>query len=139
MHFNKLEASATNNLSLIIIIWSDNVFILFKQVERSRQRVPEIIGIVLAFIAVLVILLSIVYCVRKRSYNMKSQRNSLDVSIESYRINKRKYCFPSIKSNFQLSLHFESRTLWKRKKFPKEFWIQNTCKTVSDCKTRNFN
>ncbi|XP_031843455.1 muscle, skeletal receptor tyrosine-protein kinase [Nomia melanderi] len=49
-----------------------------EQVERSRQRVPEIIGIVLAFIAVLVILLSIVYCVRKRSYNMKSQRNSLD-------------------------------------------------------------
>lgn len=65
-----------------------NVFVLFKQVERARQRVPEIIGIVLAFIAVLVILLSIVYCVRKQSYNMKSQRNSLDVSIESYRINK---------------------------------------------------
>ncbi|KZC04523.1 Muscle, skeletal receptor tyrosine protein kinase, partial [Dufourea novaeangliae] len=49
-----------------------------EQVERSRQRVPEIIGIAIALIAVLVILLSIVYCVRKRSYNIKSQRNSLD-------------------------------------------------------------
>ncbi|XP_076635602.1 muscle, skeletal receptor tyrosine protein kinase [Colletes latitarsis] len=49
-----------------------------EQVERSKQRVPEIIGIAIAFIAVLVILLSIVYCVRKRSYNIKSQRNSLD-------------------------------------------------------------
>nr|XP_012136036.1 PREDICTED: muscle, skeletal receptor tyrosine protein kinase-like isoform X3 [Megachile rotundata] len=49
-----------------------------EQVERSRQRVPEIVGIALAFVAVLAILLSIVYCVKKRSYNVKSQRNSLD-------------------------------------------------------------
>ncbi|XP_076750703.1 BDNF/NT-3 growth factors receptor [Xylocopa sonorina] len=49
-----------------------------EQVERVRQRVPEIIGIAIAFIAVLAILFSIVYCVKKRSYNVKSQRNSLD-------------------------------------------------------------
>ncbi|XP_076245437.1 muscle, skeletal receptor tyrosine-protein kinase [Calliopsis andreniformis] len=49
-----------------------------EQVERARQRVPEIIGIVVAFVALLAILLSIVYCVKKRSYNVKSQRNSLD-------------------------------------------------------------
>ncbi|XP_043682046.1 tyrosine-protein kinase transmembrane receptor Ror-like isoform X2 [Vespula pensylvanica] len=51
-----------------------------EQVERSRHKVPEIVGIAIAFIAVLVILMSIVYCVRRRSYGVKSQRNSLDVS-----------------------------------------------------------
>lgn len=56
-----------------------NIFHTVLQVERARQRVPEIIGIAVAFIAVLAILLSIVYCVKKRSYNVKSQRNSLDV------------------------------------------------------------
>ena len=49
-----------------------------EQVERSRQRLPEIIGIAIAFFIVLAILSSIVYWVRKRSYNVKSQRNSLD-------------------------------------------------------------
>ncbi|XP_016907662.1 muscle, skeletal receptor tyrosine protein kinase-like isoform X2 [Apis laboriosa] len=49
-----------------------------EQAERVRQKVPEIIGITIAFVAVLAILLSIVYCVKKRSYNVKSQRNSLD-------------------------------------------------------------
>lgn len=47
-------------------------------VERSRQRVPEVIGISIALVAIIVILLIIVYCVKKRSYNVKSQRNSLD-------------------------------------------------------------
>ncbi|XP_026674758.1 tyrosine-protein kinase transmembrane receptor Ror-like [Ceratina calcarata] len=50
-----------------------------EQVERVRQRVPEIVGIAIAFVAVLAILFGIVYCVRKRSYNVKSSsRNSLD-------------------------------------------------------------
>ncbi|XP_034189337.2 tyrosine-protein kinase transmembrane receptor Ror isoform X3 [Osmia lignaria lignaria] len=57
---------------------AEQYFHTVQQVERSRQRVPEIIGIALAFVAVLAILLSIVYCVKKRSYNVKSQRNSLD-------------------------------------------------------------
>ncbi|CAK9820474.1 Tyrosine-protein kinase transmembrane receptor Ror [Anthophora plagiata] len=57
---------------------AEQYFHIIQQVERSRQRAPEIIGIVLAFVAVLAILLSIVYCVKKRSYNVKSQRNSLD-------------------------------------------------------------
>ncbi|XP_043506683.1 tyrosine-protein kinase transmembrane receptor Ror-like isoform X3 [Frieseomelitta varia] len=53
---------------------------IVQQVERTRQRVPEIIGIAIAFVTILAILLSIVYCVRKRSYNVKSQRNSLDAT-----------------------------------------------------------
>ncbi|KAG6804029.1 muscle, skeletal receptor tyrosine protein kinase isoform X1 [Apis mellifera caucasica] len=57
---------------------AEQYFHTVQQAERVRQKVPEIIGITIAFVAVLAILLSIVYCVKKRSYNVKSQRNSLD-------------------------------------------------------------
>ena len=50
------------------------------QVVGLKYKVPEIIGVVVAFVAVIVLLLSIVYGVRKRSYNIKSQRSPLDVS-----------------------------------------------------------
>ncbi|KAG7208766.1 hypothetical protein KM043_014960 [Ampulex compressa] len=51
-----------------------------EQVERTRQKVPEIVGIALAFVALLAIFMGIVYCVKRRSYNVKSQRNSLDAT-----------------------------------------------------------
>lgn len=75
------------------------------QVERSRHKVPEIVGIAIAFIAVLVILLSIVYCVRRRSYGVKSQRNSLDVSkmiLNIFNIVKAS-CIFSLSCTFQAS------------------------------------
>lgn len=53
--------------------------------EGSRQRIPEIVGVTMAFVAILVILLGIVYDVRRRSYSIKSQRNSLDVSFRIFR------------------------------------------------------
>lgn len=51
-----------------------------RQVEGLRYKVPEIIGVTVTFVAVIVLLVSIVYGVRKRSYSIKSQRSSLDVS-----------------------------------------------------------
>ncbi|XP_014478823.1 PREDICTED: tyrosine-protein kinase transmembrane receptor Ror-like [Dinoponera quadriceps] len=51
-----------------------------EEVEGSilRPKVPEIIGIAVAFAVVIMIILGIVYCVRRRTYSVKSQRNSLD-------------------------------------------------------------
>ncbi|XP_012536911.2 high affinity nerve growth factor receptor isoform X2 [Monomorium pharaonis] len=49
-----------------------------EQVEGLKYRVPEIVGITVAFVTVIVFLLSVVYCVRRRSYNMKSQRSPAD-------------------------------------------------------------
>lgn len=50
------------------------------QVEGLRYKVPEIVGAAVAFVAVIMLLLSIVYGVRRRSYSIKSQRSPLDVS-----------------------------------------------------------
>ncbi|KAL6447910.1 hypothetical protein ACFW04_000169 [Cataglyphis niger] len=49
-----------------------------EQVEELRYKVPEIVGVAIAFVAVIMLLLSIVYGVRRRSYSVKSQRSSLD-------------------------------------------------------------
>ncbi|XP_029164341.1 high affinity nerve growth factor receptor-like [Nylanderia fulva] len=49
-----------------------------EQVEELRYKVPEIIGVAIAFVAIIMILLSIVYGVRRRSYSVKSQRNPLN-------------------------------------------------------------
>lgn len=51
-----------------------------RQVEGLKYKVPEIIGVAVTFVAVIVLLLSIVYGVRRRSYSIKSQRSPLDVS-----------------------------------------------------------
>lgn len=52
-----------------------------RQVEGLRYKVPEIVGVTIAFITLIILLLGIVvYSVRRRSYSIKSQRNSLDVS-----------------------------------------------------------
>lgn len=51
-----------------------------QQVEELKYKVPEIVGVIIAFIAIIILLLSIVYGVKRRSYSIKSQRNSLDVS-----------------------------------------------------------
>lgn len=51
-----------------------------RQVDGLRYKVPEIVGVIIAFIALIILLLSIVYGVRRRSYSVKSQRSSLDVS-----------------------------------------------------------
>lgn len=50
------------------------------QVEGLIYKVPEIIGIIVAFVAIIVVLLSVIYYVRRRSYSIKSQRSPLDVS-----------------------------------------------------------
>lgn len=52
-----------------------------RQVEELRYKVPEIVGVAIAFVALIMILLSIVYGVRRRSYSVKSQRNPLNVSL----------------------------------------------------------
>ncbi|KAM0733100.1 Tyrosine-protein kinase transmembrane receptor Ror [Formica fusca] len=49
-----------------------------EQVEGLRYKVPEIVGAAVAFVAVIMLLLSIVYGVRRRSYSIKSQRSPLD-------------------------------------------------------------
>ncbi|XP_011141324.1 tyrosine-protein kinase transmembrane receptor Ror [Harpegnathos saltator] len=49
-----------------------------EEVEGLRPKVPEIIGIAVAFAVVIMIILGIVYCVKRRSYSVKSQKNSLD-------------------------------------------------------------
>ncbi|KAL6258099.1 hypothetical protein P5V15_010017 [Pogonomyrmex californicus] len=49
-----------------------------EQVEELKFKVPEIIGATIAFVTVILLLLSIVYGIRRRSYNIKSQRNPLD-------------------------------------------------------------
>ncbi|XP_077267488.1 high affinity nerve growth factor receptor isoform X2 [Temnothorax americanus] len=46
--------------------------------EGLKYKVPEIIGVAVAFVAVIVLLLSVVYGVRRRSYSIKSQRSPLD-------------------------------------------------------------
>ncbi|XP_012234031.2 high affinity nerve growth factor receptor-like isoform X1 [Linepithema humile] len=48
-----------------------------EQVEGSLYKVPEIIGIAVTFVMVIVFLFGIVYAVKRRSH-VKSQRNSLD-------------------------------------------------------------
>ncbi|XP_020299419.1 muscle, skeletal receptor tyrosine-protein kinase-like isoform X2 [Pseudomyrmex gracilis] len=48
-----------------------------EQVEEQIYRVPEIIGVSIAFFVVVVCLLGILYGVRRRSYSIKSQRSSL--------------------------------------------------------------
>ncbi|XP_011258486.1 high affinity nerve growth factor receptor isoform X2 [Camponotus floridanus] len=59
---------------------STNGFPEAEQVDGLRYKVPEIVGVIIAFIALIILLLSIVYGVRRRSYSIKSQRSSLDVT-----------------------------------------------------------
>ncbi|XP_033228838.1 muscle, skeletal receptor tyrosine protein kinase-like [Belonocnema kinseyi] len=49
-----------------------------EQVEQARQKVPEIVGIAVGCFLVLAIVTSVIYCYRRRNYNAKSKRNSLD-------------------------------------------------------------
>lgn len=51
-----------------------------RQVEGLRYKVPEIVGVAIASVAIIGLLFSIVYVVRRRSYSVKSQRSPLDVS-----------------------------------------------------------
>ncbi|CAL1684805.1 unnamed protein product [Lasius platythorax] len=49
-----------------------------EQVEGLRYKVPEIVGVAIASVAIIGLLFSIVYVVRRRSYSVKSQRSPLD-------------------------------------------------------------
>lgn len=49
-----------------------------EQVEQARQKVPEVVGIAVGCFLVLAIVSSIIYCYKRRHYNAKSKRNSLD-------------------------------------------------------------
>jgi len=49
-------------------------------VDELRQKLPEIVGVVVAFVVVIVFVLGIVYGIRRRSYSVKAQRTPLDVS-----------------------------------------------------------
>ncbi|XP_043496562.1 tyrosine-protein kinase transmembrane receptor Ror-like isoform X1 [Polistes fuscatus] len=77
---NIIPPSGNGTNSTTALPEAEQYYNVIMQVERSRHKVPEIVGIAIAFVAVIVILLSIVYCVRRRSYGVKSQRNSLDSS-----------------------------------------------------------
>ncbi|XP_066597332.1 tyrosine-protein kinase transmembrane receptor Ror-like isoform X2 [Prorops nasuta] len=48
-----------------------------EQAGRSRQKVPEIIGISVAVVAAIAIFLGLLYCIRRRNYGTK-QKNTLD-------------------------------------------------------------
>ncbi|KAL0118602.1 hypothetical protein PUN28_009344 [Cardiocondyla obscurior] len=49
-----------------------------EQVEGLKYKVPEIIGVTVTFVTIIILLLSIIYGVRRRSYNVKSQRSPLN-------------------------------------------------------------
>ncbi|KAH0953922.1 hypothetical protein HN011_004321 [Eciton burchellii] len=51
-----------------------------EQVDELRQKLPEIVGVVVALVVVIVFLLGIVYGIRRRSYSVKAQRTPLDES-----------------------------------------------------------
>lgn len=76
-----------------------------EQIEESRQNVPEIgvaVGAAVAFIAVIMVVLGVVYCVRRRNHNVKSQRRSREASPVSL---KKEILAPNCISNPQ---YFES-------------------------------
>ncbi|XP_012288526.1 tyrosine-protein kinase transmembrane receptor Ror [Orussus abietinus] len=51
-----------------------------KQVDRSPQKVSEIVGIAMASIFVIIFLIGIICCCKRRSYIAKMQRNSINAS-----------------------------------------------------------
>lgn len=59
---------------------TSSTYYFYKQVEGLRHNVPEIVGVTMASIVIIIILLGIVYGIKRRTYNIKSQRNSIDVS-----------------------------------------------------------